>query len=199
MKIEFAEIETRSERKRVQELYNKVIPSHEEWTFYAFWWKRKRSNVSFLNIYDGDKWLGFIFYSLYKGLIYVWYFALDEDDGRVVSTNDIEESVCPDTYGKVLFATLAQKYPNHRILLPVNSENEDGENVEQCLRIKQYYEKCGFRETGYFTREKNDSFELMLIGETFDIEELYSTYRSVYPLLGRLVIEGSTRNQIQKK
>jgi len=65
--------------------------------------------------------------------------------------------------------------------------------------VKTEVEDLAFMKQACSTREKNDSFELMSIGEAFDIEELYSTYRSVYPLLGRLVIEGSTRKQIRKR
>ena len=199
MGVKFTEILNSAERKKVQELYNKVIPSHEKWTFYAFWWKKKRKNVSFVNVYDGDKWLGFAFYSPYKDLIYVWYFAIDEGNGKIVSTNDIDENAYPGGCGSSVFTEIKRQHPNHRILLPVKSENENGENAEQCARIKQYYEKNGFRETGYFIKEKDGSFELMLIGESFDIEELYSIYKGVYPLLGRFVMERSVRKQIRKK
>ena len=199
MNITFTKIQTTTERKKVKALYDKVIPPHEKWTFYVFWWKRKRKNVSFANVYDGDKWLGFVFYSLYGDLIYVWYFAVNEDCGRIVSTNDIDAGACPNGYGGAVFSEIKRLYPNHRVLLPVNSENENGENASQCAQIKQYYEKNGFRETGYFVKEKSDSFELMLIGEPFHIEELYSVYRGVYPLMGRFVMERGMRRQIRRK
>jgi hypothetical protein len=199
MNIKFTEIQNATERKKVKALYYKVIPLHEKWTFYTFWWKRKRKNVSFVNVYDGDKWLGFVFYSLYKDLVYVWYFAIDEGYGRIVSTNDIDKGACPKGYGSVVFSEIKRLYPNHRVLIPVNSENENGENAEQCIRIKQYYEQIGFRETGYFVKQKDDSFELMLIGESFHIEELYSAYKSVYPLMGRFVMENSMKKQVQKR
>jgi hypothetical protein len=199
MNIKFTKIQNAVERKKIKELYLNVIPPHEKWTFYSFWWKRKHKNVSFVNVYDGDKWLGFVFYSHHKDLVYVWYFAIDEGNGIIVSTNDIDENAYPTGYGGAVFSEIKRLYPNHRVLTPVNSENENGENAEQCVRIKQYYEKCGFCETGYFVKQKTDSFELMLIGDSFDIEELYSLYRSVYPFLGRFVMESSMKKQIRKK
>jgi hypothetical protein len=198
MSIKFTKIQNAIERKKAKELYLKVIPPHEKATFYVFWWKRKRKNVSFVNVYDGDKWLGFVFYSLYKDLVYVWYFAIDEGNGTIISTNDIDESACPTGYGGAVFAEIKRLHPNHRVLIPVNSENENGENIEQCARIKQYYEQIGFYETGYFVKQKTDSFELMLIGELFHIEELYSVYKSVYPLIGQF-ITWSVKKVIEKK
>lgn len=129
----------------------------------------------------------------------MWYFAVDEGNDRVVSTNDIDENACPNGYSGILFSEIRRKYPNHRVLLPVNSENKNGENVHQCIRIKQLYEEWGFRETGYFIKEKEDSFKLMIIGESFHIEELYSIYKSVYPLMGRVVMERSMRKKIKKR
>lgn len=199
MKIEFTKIQNAFEHKKIKELYYKVIPPHEKLSFYAFWWKRNHKDVSFVNVYDGNKWLGFVFYSLYKDLVYMWYFAVDEGGDRIVSTNDIDESACSDGYGSAVFTEIKRQYPNHRVLIPVNSENKSGENAEQCIRIKEYYEKNGFRETGYFVKEESDSFELMLIGEVFDIEELYSIYKNVYPLMGRFVMERSMKKQIRKK
>jgi len=75
MNIKFAEIQNSSERKQVQELYNKSVPAHEKAYFYPLWWKRKRPNISFVNIYYEEKWVGFVFYSIFKDLVYVWFFA----------------------------------------------------------------------------------------------------------------------------
>ena len=81
MSVKFTEILNSTERKKVQELYNKSVPAHEKAYFYPLWWKRKRKNVSFLNIFDKDKWVGFVFYSLYKDLVYVWFFATHDTKG----------------------------------------------------------------------------------------------------------------------
>jgi hypothetical protein len=66
------------------------------------------------------------------------------------------------------------------------------------LAEKQFYEKNDFRETGYFVKRKTDSFELMLIGESFHIEELYNVNKEVYPLIGRFIVS-DMKKQIQKK
>ena len=185
MNIKFTKIQNATERKKVQELYNKSVPPHEKAYFYPLWWKRKRSNISFVNIYDEDKWVGFVFYSLYKDLVYVWFFA----------TYDTLHS---RDYDSAMFDEIKGLYPNHRIVVSIEAENENADNVEQSIKEKQFYEKNGFRETGYFVKRKTDSFELMLIGKSFHIEELCSVNKAVYPLIGRF-LASDLKKQIQKK
>jgi len=185
MRVKFTEIQNAIERKKVQELYNKSVPAHEKAYFYFLWWKRKRPNVSFVNIYDEDKWVGFVFYSLYKDLVYVWFFA----------TYDTAAS---KEYDSAMFTEFKRLYPNHRIAVPIEAENENSGNAEQSIKEKQFYEKNGFRETGYFVKRKTDSFEIMLIGEAFHIEELYDINKREYPLIGRFIVS-DMKKQIQKK
>jgi hypothetical protein len=42
------------------------------------------------------------------------------------------------------------------------------------------------------------SFQLMLTGESFDIEELYCVNKEVYPFIGRFIVS-DMKKQIQKK
>jgi len=185
MNIKFTEIQNSSERKQVQELYNNSVPAHEKAYFYPLWWKRKRPNISFVNIYDEEKWVGFVFYSIFKDLVYVWFFA----------TNDTATS---KEYDSAMFSELKMLCPNHRIAVTIEAENEDSDNAEQSTREKQFYENNGFVETGYFVKRKADSFEIMLIGKSFHIEELYDVNRDVYPILSRFIIS-DMKKQIQKK
>jgi len=185
MKVKFTEIQNKNERKEVQGLYNKSVPAHEKAYFYPLWWKRKRSNISFVNIYDKDKWVGFVFYSLYKDLVYVWFFA----------TNDTATS---KKYDSAMFDEIKRLHPNHRIAVSIEAENENSDNAEHSDKEKQFYGSNGFRETGYFVKRKADSFEIMLFGKSFHIEELYDVNRDVYPILSRFIIS-DMKKQIQKK
>jgi len=185
MQVKFTEIQNKAERKKVKALYNQSVPAREKAYFYFLWWKRKRPNVSFVNIYDEDKWVGFVFYSLCKDLVYVWFFA----------TYDTAHS---KNYDSAMFAEMRRLYPNHRIVLSIEAENENADNAEQSVKEKRFYEKNGFREAGYFVKRKTDSFEIMLSGESFHIEELYRVNQDVYPLIGRFIVS-DMKKQIQKK
>ena len=185
MNVKFTNIQTKTERKLVQALYNQSVPTHEKAYFYPLWWKRNRKNVSFVNIYHGDKWVGWIFYSIHKDLIKVTFFA-------TIDSKKTRE------YDSAMFDQLKKLYPNHRIIMGVEIENADGANHEKAVKEQQFYQKNGFIPTGYFVQREGDSFEFMRIGNDFDIEEHYNVDRELYPLIGRFLVSGM-KKQIQKR
>jgi len=115
----------------------------------------------------------------------VWFFA-------TYNTTTTKE------YDSAMFTELKKLYPNYRIAVSIESENENSDNTKQSVKEKQFYENNGFRETGYFVKRKTDSFELMLIGKSFHIEELYEINKKEYPLIGWFIVS-DMRKQIQKK
>jgi len=185
MNIKFTKIKTKAERQLIQELYNKSVPAHEKSYFYLLWWKRNRKNVSFVNIYDDEKWVGFAYYSTHDDLIYIGFFAtVDSKTSKV--------------YDGAMFDEFKRLYPNHRLAIPIVIENLGADNSEQAVKEKDFYQNNGFESTGYFVQRASDSFEIVLVGADFDIEELYRVNKEVYPLIGNL-LSSVTKKQIQKK
>ena len=182
--IKFTEIATRTERKLVQNLYNESIPKHEKIYFYPMWFKRKQKNMSFLNAYDGEKWVGYLFFSTTGDLIYIWLYAT------------IDTKMTRECDQKVLDA-LKTLYPNHRIGISIESENIGAENKEKSATELAFYLKKRFVETGYFTKEKADSFKIMITGGKLGIEEFYDLNRASYPLIGKFFVD-ILKKQIKK-
>ena len=185
MVVKFTEIQSKFERKKINDLYYKSVPPHEKSFVLFFWWKRKRANVSFVNIYDEDKWVGFLFFSFNADLVYVWFFAIDD-------------TIFFEDYASAMFSEIKRLYPNHRIALSIEAENENADNAEKSIKGKLFYKQNGFHETGYFVKRKEDSFEIMLSGETFHIDELYSINKEIGWLIGRLIVR-SLKKEIQRK
>ena len=185
MNINFTQIKNRAERKKVQGLYNASVPKHEKAYFYPLWWKRKRNGISFVSICDDSKWVGFIFYSICEDLIYIWFFAtLDSRTSKA--------------YDAAMLAKLQDMHPQHRIAISIEAENESSDNAEKSLAEKMFYKGASFAETGYFVRRKTDSFEIMLAGSSFDIDELYRVNKAVYPFLSKFII-ADMKKQIKKR
>ncbi|MCL2559674.1 MAG: hypothetical protein FWE07_04235 [Turicibacter sp.] len=184
MNVKFTKIQTKVERQLVQNLYNQSVPAHEKSYFYPLWWKRNRKNVSFLNIYDGDKWVGWIFYSVHNDLIKVTLFAtIDSKTAR--------------KYDGMMFDKLKKLYPHYRIITTVEIENLDGGNREQVIKEQEFCKNNGFKSTGYFVKRKTDSFEFMLVGDDFDMTEHYKIDQELYPIIGKS-LANSMKKQIQK-
>jgi len=185
MDIKFTAIQTKSERKYVQELYNRSVPAHEKSYFYLLWWKRKRKNVSFVNVYDSDKWVGFAYYSTHDDLVYIGFFA----------TVDSKTS---KKYDEAMFNEFKRLYPKHRIAISIEIENTVSDNVDQAAKEATFYHEIGFKPSGYYVFKETDSFEVVVFGGDFDIEELYRVNKEVYPLIGNF-LSSVTRKQIQKR
>ena len=185
MGVTFTEIETKAERRLIQELYNQSVPANEKSYFYLLWWKRKRKNVSFVNIYDKEKWVGFAYYSAHDDLIYIGFFAtLDSKTSK--------------EYDSAMFDAFKRLYPNHRIAIAVEIENTIADNTEQAAKEEKFYQENDFKSSGYYVLKENDSFEVVVFGGDFDVEELYRVNKEVYPLIGNL-LSSVTKKQIQKK
>jgi len=184
MNIKFTKFQNQTERQLAQELYNKSVPAHEKSYFKLLWWKRNRKNVSFVNIYDNNKWVGFTYYGAHDDLIYIGFFA----------TVDSKTS---KAYDGAMFDEFKRLYPNHRIAISIEIENLSADNVEQAVKEQAFYQNNGFKSTGYFVKREADSFEIVLVGDDFDIEELYRVNKEVYPLIGNL-LSSVTKKQIQK-
>ena len=175
MSIKFTEIQNSEEKKKIKSLFQRAIPVNERTPFFWLYGKRNRPNVSFVNVYDGDTWVGAVFFSTHKDLVYVWIFAIDD-------------SVRSKGYGSAVFTEIKRLYPNHRILLGIEETNENAKNNEQRIKRKQFYERNGFRSTGLVANQMGVAIELMLIGdtETFQIKELFEALKSVDWFAGTL-------------
>ena len=174
MNIKFTEIQNSEEKNKVKSLFQRAIPANERTPFFWLWWKRKRPAVSFVNVYDDEDWVGAVFFSTHKDLVYVWIFAIDD-------------TVRSKGYGSAVFTEIKRLYPNHRILLGIEEPHENAKNNEQRIKRKQFYERNGFRSTGIIVKQFV-SLELMLIGdtETFHIDELFETMKEVDWFAGTL-------------
>ena len=183
MSVKFTQVKDKIERKQIRELYNQIVAPHEKSYFYLLWWKRNRKNVSFLNIYDKEKWVGWIFYSEHGDLIKITLFATIDH-------------FTTKQYGNEMFDELKRLYPNYRIVMGVEIENPDGKNKEKAIEAHHFYKTNGFGSTKYFIVRDGDSFEFMVYGGNFKIEEHYAIDKELYPLIGKSLVK-SMEKQIQ--
>ena len=173
--IRFTEIKNSEEKQKIKSLFKRAIPVNERTPFFWLYAKRKRPNVSFVNVYDGDTWVGAVFFSTHKDLVYVWIFAIDD-------------SLRSKGYGSAVFTEIKRLYPNHRILLGIEEPDENSKNNEQRIKRKQFYERNGFRSTGLVANQMGVGIEVMLVGDTesFHIDELFENIKQVDWIAGTL-------------
>jgi GNAT superfamily N-acetyltransferase len=182
MNIIFTEIKDTTELSKIKALYHKAFPIHERVPLWLLYLKRKRENTSFYSIYDGEVWIGFVYFLNSNDLLFLWYLAVDDN-------------IRSKGYGGLILSELKKMYSEHRIILAIEVSDKNARNNEQRIKRKQFYQKHGFKESGYIVEQK-PPMEVLLFGESFFLEEFYGLikkfdkiYGIIMSLFGKFVIK----------
>lgn len=136
------------ELNKLEKLYLEVFPKEERLDFSLLVAKEKAGKGNFLGLFDDDNLVGMMYYAEYKGIIYIFYFAIDP---KYQSKG----------YGKLMIEYMFEKYNEHKIILLVEELNEIAENIEQRIRRKNFYLSNGFAENEQFLEALGIKFELI--------------------------------------
>lgn len=143
---------------KIKELYHTAFPASERIPFRLALLLAKKDFAEFLNIYDGDLWVGIIFLATDKDLTAVLYFA-------------VAEAVRSKGYGGAILEAVRQRYSKNRILLFIEVLDPKAENYDQRVRRKRFYQRNGYNEAGILSKEGTQCFEGLSIGGTVKKEE----------------------------
>jgi len=160
MNIKFAKYR-KSDKRNIKTLYLKAFPKEERLPIWFLALKAKAESVNFYSLYDDDRWVGFIYFALKNDLLYVLFFAIDEASRS-------------QGYGGSVISELKEMFPTHKIVLNTEVLDENAPNNSDRIRRRRFYEKHGFKETGYRVKLTNTlSFDYMLHGDSFCVEEFF--------------------------
>ena len=115
------------------------------------------TGATVLGIYEFSEAIGFLVVREYKEIMYLAYFALRSDSrGRGIGSAVMEEFV---------------NYYYHKQIV-VEYEAPDGtvDHGLTAVRRRNFYRRCGFRQTGWFTFYDETEFEIGCAGSEFDID-----------------------------
>ncbi len=134
--------------KEIKKLYFLAFPKEARSPFLLLRLKTLDKNSDFSAIYDNDTFVGFIYSYLYKDLIYVLYFAIDE-------------KVRSNGYGSKALDILKEKYSGKRICLNIEAIDDKATNAKQRIKRKEFYLKNEFKDAFVKTREGGLFYELL--------------------------------------
>ena len=138
-----------NELKELEKLYLEVFPKEERLNFSLLVAKEKAGKGNFLGLFnDNNNLAGMMYYAEYKGIIYIFYFAIDP---KYQSKG----------YGKLMLEYMFEKFNDHKIILLVEELNEMAKNMEQRIRRKNFYLRNGFAENEQFLEALGIKFELI--------------------------------------
>lgn len=129
--------------------------------------KMRKGKVGFSVLYENDTWIGLIYLTQYKDIIFVHFFAISE----------LSRSF---GYGSKVIDSIKELYTESRIVLNIEELDKQEENYLQRVKRKAFYLKNGFSSSGYIVKEPKEQLEMLILGGNIKKEEIDAMYKALY-------------------
>lgn len=155
--------------ERVKDLYETAFPASEKKPFSMILEKREEGLAEILSIEDENKqFCGLLITALYKDLVLIDYFAIDEESrGRGIGSEALK--------------IFCNRYGNKRIFLEIESTVSDKEEDHDIkIRRKHFYQRNGFGCMPYFVLLFGVEMEIMTYNGKVSYDEYHELLDKVY-------------------
>ncbi|MEW6996080.1 GNAT family N-acetyltransferase [Colwelliaceae bacterium BS250] len=158
----------------VIELYKEAFTTVRWVPSWMLRYMMRKGKTGFSVIYENDTWIGLIYITDYKDIIFVHFFAISQ----------FRRSF---GYGSKVIDSMRDKYCENRIVLNIEELEELSENYSQRLKRKSFYVKNGFSSSGYIVQEPGERLEMLILDGNISKEEIEAMYKSLFGgILGSL-------------
>jgi len=152
---------------KVIELYKEAFPEAQHIPAWFLRYKLRKGKAGFDIIYTHDTWIGLIYVTEYKDIVFVQFLA-------------ISESRRSGGYGSKVMDSLKNLHSGKRIVLNIEMLDKQAKNYEQRIKRKAFYEKNGFSSTGYIVKEPAELLEMLIFGGSINREEIEAMYKKLF-------------------
>jgi GNAT superfamily N-acetyltransferase len=155
----------------VIELYKEAFPGAQRIPTFLLRYKLRNGKEGFNILYENDEWIGLIYSTEYKDIVFVQFLAISE----------LSRS---QGYGSKAMESLGYMHSGKRIVLNIEELDELAENYQQRIKRKAFYQKNGFSSSGYSVKEPDERHEMLIRGGCISKEEIEAMYKH---LLGQII------------
>ena len=127
----------------------------------------RKGKTGFSVLYENDTWIGLLYITKYKDIIFVHFFAISPSQRSM-------------GYGSKVVDAMKEIYSKHRIVLNIEELIEESKNYQQRLKRKAFYEKNGFISSGYMVKEPEERLEMLILGGNISKVEIEAMYKSLF-------------------
>lgn len=160
---------------KVIDLYREAFPGAQRIPVWLLHYKLKKGKEGFSILYEDDTWIGLIYTTEYKDIVFVQFLAISE----------LLRSV---GYGGKVMESMRDMQSGKRIVLNIEELDERAENYQQRIKRKAFYEMNGFSSSGYFVKEPEGRHEMLVLGGSVSKEEIEAMYKNIFGyILGFLI------------
>jgi len=131
----------------VIELYKNSFPVKEQRNIDIVFFD-KTGMIEVLAFYDKNHFCGFACTLIHLDICYTIYLA-------------IEDSLRGKGYGSIVLKEIALRYPDKRILLDIEVEDENAHNNIERIKRKNFYLKNGYNELQIYSNWRDVKFEAL--------------------------------------
>lgn len=151
---------------KVFDLYEEAFPEAQRIPSWVLRYKLKKGKAGFNILYANNTWIGFIYTTEYKDIVFVQFFA-------------ISESCRSAGYGSKVMESMKDVHSGKRIVLNIEALDDQAENHHQRIKRKAFYRKNGFSSSGYIVKEHKERLEMLILGGSISKEEIEAIYKNL--------------------
>ncbi|PAJ73418.1 GNAT family N-acetyltransferase [Pseudoalteromonas sp. NBT06-2] len=151
----------------VIDLYKKAFPEAQYIPTWFLRYKLRKGKMGFNILYAHDIWIGLIYITEYKDILFVQFLA-------------IAESYRSAGYGSKVMDLLKGTHSEKRIVLNIEELDQQAKNYKQRVKRKAFYEKNGFSSSGYRVKEPGEQLEMLICGGNINKEEIEAMYEKLF-------------------
>jgi len=149
----------------VKELYLSAFPKSERAPMWFLLKRTNREGIEFYAYYDQEVFAGFSYTITQGDLTFLLYIA--------VNGNSRSKG-----YGAQMMNEIKNRYPNNRIVLNIEAEDEKAPNNEQRKKRKNFYVRNGYLSTEFSLKKGDDVFEVMCNNGTCTVAEFQWLFKN---------------------
>jgi len=153
--------------QHISNLYSSAFPRQEQAPLALLINQTKKDTVKFFAFYDGDVFLGLTYTISFKDMTYLWYLAIQSD-------------LRSKGYGSQIMRYLHELYPNNRIVLNLDIQDETAMDSEIRKKRKEFYIKNGYSSTGYLCTFHGNKLDVMSINGNVTFDEFSSIFKNYF-------------------
>lgn len=169
--ITLINLEKTNVKEKVKELYLTEFPKYERYPFWLLTYKAKKKNSDFYAVYDDTDYVGLLYLTYFKDIVYIFYLAIDPSQQS-------------KGYGSAILQHLREIYKDKRLLLNIEKVDPSAANYEQRYNRRTFYEKNGFKNTHFEIETKEIVYEILYSGKEVYKEEYHALFKAY---LGRVL------------
>jgi GrpB-like predicted nucleotidyltransferase (UPF0157 family)/GNAT superfamily N-acetyltransferase len=143
--------------QHIIELYKNAFPVKEQRNIDSIFYD-KTGMIEVLAFYERNHFCGFACTLIHLDICYILYLA-------------IEDSLRGNGYGSKVLKELAIRYPDKRIVLDIEKEDENAPNNIERIKRKNFYLKNGYMELQIDSLWRNISFEALSLNGNISNKE----------------------------